>query len=144
MLAWASSMLPDSSCSCSAAAACNSANRLYSVWTVALSAPAVCACRISAPSLSSSSFDLVTKALITMSRISSRSGSENPSHAARVLAEARRLAPGQEGTWIGWLAEIGQHHQSVLPLIPRLTRPPDDSGNADDTAPPGDGPGGST
>ena len=46
--------------------------------------------------------------------------------AIETLVEARRMNPGQEPTWIGVLADIGQHHAAVLPLITALTLPLDD------------------
>ena len=52
----------------------------------------------------------------------------SPVSAAETLAQARRLDPGQEQTWIAELASLGQHHPAVLPLITALTRPVEPEG----------------
>jgi isochorismate synthase EntC len=48
------------------------------------------------------------------------------------LARARQLDPEQTISWIARLAEIGQRHPTVLPLISALTLPPnpEDAGAA--------------
>ncbi|WBB91405.1 tetratricopeptide repeat protein [Verrucosispora sp. WMMC514] len=46
--------------------------------------------------------------------------------ALTILTHARRLDPDQTVAWITRLADIGQHHPAVLPLIPPLTEPPAD------------------
>ena len=51
--------------------------------------------------------------------------------ATETLSQARRLDPDQAPAWIGELADIGQQHPAVLPLITPLTQP------LDDTDPPG-------
>jgi len=52
----------------------------------------------------------------------------SPDSATETLIQARRLDPDQAPAWIGELANIGQHHPAVLPLIPVLTQPMDDTG----------------
>ncbi len=54
--------------------------------------------------------------------------------ASGLLAQARRLDSGQSPTWIGWLAEAGQRHPAVLPMISALTRPPEDPQNTGEDA----------
>jgi hypothetical protein len=56
-------------------------------------------------------------------------------NATAVLAEARHLVPGQATPWIDRLADIGQHHPAVLPLISTLNRPLDDPEGSDPIAP---------
>ena len=59
----------------------------------------------------------------------------NADEATEMLAKARQLRPGQEVAWITWLADIGRHHPSVLPLIPGLTSPlPGPDHGEDETA----------
>jgi hypothetical protein len=48
-----------------------------------------------------------------------------------LIKQVRAADPAQVPTWINELAQIGQHHQGVLQLIPELTSP------ADPPAPPG-------
>jgi hypothetical protein len=62
----------------------------------------------------------------------------DPDRAAQTLAQARRVDPGQATAWIGVLAEIGQHHPEVLPLITALTRPPADPEEPPPAAPAAD------
>ena len=52
----------------------------------------------------------------------------SPADAAETLAQARRLDPGQETTWIAELASIGPQHPAVLPLITALTQPVEPEG----------------
>jgi hypothetical protein len=47
-----------------------------------------------------------------------------------LIGQARAAGPGQVAAWINELAQIGQHHPGVLPLIPPLTV------SADPPAPP--------
>jgi tetratricopeptide (TPR) repeat protein len=54
--------------------------------------------------------------------------------ANEMAGEARRLTPGQEGRWIDLLADIGQHHASVLPLIKVLNQPLPEPGDAADAS----------
>ena len=61
----------------------------------------------------------------------------DPGRAAQTLVQARRLDPLQERAWIGVLAEIGQQHPEVLPLITALARPPADPEEPPPTAPAG-------
>jgi hypothetical protein len=49
-------------------------------------------------------------------------------HATGLLGGARHLAPGEEDTWVGWLTEIGQHDDSVQPLLTQLKNPPEATG----------------
>jgi hypothetical protein len=42
-----------------------------------------------------------------------------------LITQARDLDPGQATGWVNQLADIGQHHPAVLPLIAALTAPPD-------------------
>ncbi|MEV0731886.1 tetratricopeptide repeat protein, partial [Polymorphospora sp. NPDC050346] len=50
--------------------------------------------------------------------------------ASVALAQARELDPNQASDWITKLARVGQRHPAVLPLIPPLTRPLDDTAGA--------------
>ncbi|HEX5493519.1 MAG TPA: hypothetical protein VFX70_02960 [Mycobacteriales bacterium] len=44
--------------------------------------------------------------------------------AGTLLAEARKMDPERSAAWIGTLADLGQIHPEVLPLIPALAAPP--------------------
>ena len=59
----------------------------------------------------------------------------DPDRADETLAQARRLDPGQAAAWIGVLADVGQHHPEVLPLIAALARPLNDSEESPRAAP---------
>jgi hypothetical protein len=59
----------------------------------------------------------------------------DPDRADETLAQARRLDPGQAAAWIGVLADAGQHHPEVLPLIAALARPRYDSEESPRAAP---------
>ena len=49
--------------------------------------------------------------------------SGDPEQAGDLIRQARGADPAQVPAWINELAEIGQHHSGVLPLIPALTAP---------------------
>ena len=47
-----------------------------------------------------------------------------------LITQARDLDPAQATGWVNQLADIGQHHPAVLPLIAALTAPPGHAGAA--------------
>ncbi len=59
----------------------------------------------------------------------------NHEQAAQLLSRARHMDPGRANAWIAALAEIGQHHPAVLPLIPVLTQPIEEMGGPQPQAP---------
>ena len=64
----------------------------------------------------------------------------NAARASEMLAQARRLDPGQVTAWITGLVGIGQSHPAVLPLITTLTQPLADPENSESAGPTGDDP----